>query len=69
MGPNVQSGKTRWVQASSLAKMAWDQMSMGPIVWLPLISVLLTFPMEDYFLKRSLDCLIIVENRVNVVTD
>ena len=35
MGPNVQSGKTRWDQMSSLAKMAWDQMSMGPIVWLP----------------------------------
>ena len=35
MGPNVQSGKTRWDQTSSLAKMAWDQMSMGPIVWLP----------------------------------
>ena len=35
MGPNVQSGKTRWEQTSSLAKMAWDQMSMGPIVWLP----------------------------------
>jgi len=35
MGPNVQSGKTRWDQTSSLAKMAWDQMSMGPIVRLP----------------------------------
>ena len=31
MGPNVQYGKTRWDQTSSLAKMAWDQMSMGPI--------------------------------------
>jgi len=39
MGPNVQSGKTRWDQTSSLAKMAWDQMSMGPIVWLPYDSV------------------------------
>ena len=35
MGPNVQSGKTRWDQTSNLAKMAWDQMSMGPIVRLP----------------------------------
>jgi len=35
MGPNVQSGKTRWDQTSSLEKMAWDQMSMGPIVRLP----------------------------------
>ena len=39
MGPNVQSGKTRWDQTSSLAKMAWDQMSMGPIVWLPYVQV------------------------------
>ena len=31
MGPNVQSGKTRWDQTSSLA---WDKMTMGPIVWL-----------------------------------
>jgi len=35
MGPNVQSGKTRWDQKSSLAKMEWDQKSMGPNVWLP----------------------------------
>ena len=39
MGPNVQSGKTRWDQTSSLAKMAWDQMSMGPIVWLPIFVI------------------------------
>jgi len=39
MEPNVQSGKTRWDQTSSLAKMAWDQMSMGPIVWLPGIAI------------------------------
>ena len=36
MGPNVQSGKTRWDQTSSLAKMAWDQMSMGPLSGSPL---------------------------------
>jgi len=35
MGPNVQSGKTRWDQTSSLANIAWDQMSMGPLIWLP----------------------------------
>jgi len=45
MGPKVQFGKvdgtkspvwqSRWDQKSSLAKMAWDQLSEGSIVWLP----------------------------------
>ena len=47
MGPNVQSGKTRWDQTSSLAKMAWDQMSMGPIVRLPLVHVSWRFQWFD----------------------
>ena len=48
MGPNVQSGKTRRDQKSSLAKMAWDQKSMGPILWLPGLSFV--FPRSDYHL-------------------
>jgi len=36
---------------------------------IPLISVLLTFPIIDSLLKRPLDCPIIVENHVNIVTD
>ena len=34
-----------------------------------LISVLLTFPIVDYFLNRPIDCQIIIENHINVVID